>query len=106
MRTKAVFAAFATVAGLALLASAPAGASRHRCGGAGGGGGVAPSSSGGVGIVTGGGQHRRTCSTRGYVNPFNPKHWWAGRTDMGVDYGPSGRHAPVRAIGDAKVIGS
>src|SRR4051794_36242451 len=87
-----------------MLASAPAGASRHRCGGSGGGGGVNPSSSGGTG--TGTGQHRRTCSTKGYVNPFNARHWWAGRTDMGVDYGPAGKRAPIRAIGDAKIIGS
>jgi hypothetical protein len=106
MRTKALVAAFAIVAGLAMLASGPAGASRNRCGGSGGGGGVSPSSSGGTGTGTGGGEHRRTCSTKGYVNPFHAKHWWAGRIDMGVDYAVSGKRAPVVAIGDAKVIGS
>jgi hypothetical protein len=40
-----------------------------------------------------------------YVNPFAPRHWYAGRIDMGVDYVPI-RRQPVVAIGDAKVMGS
>ena len=108
MRKRALVTALAAVAVVGMLATAPAGAARHRCGGAGGGGGgVGPSSSGGTGSGgTGGGGHRRTCTSAGYVNPFPAKHWWAGRTDMGVDYGVVGQRAPVVAIGDAKVIGS
>ncbi len=108
MRKRALVTALAAVAVVGMLATAPAGAARHRCGGAGGGGGgVGPSSSGGTGSGgTGGGGHRRTCTSAGYVNPFPAKHWWAGRTDMGVDYGVVGPRAPVVAIGDAKVIGS
>jgi murein DD-endopeptidase MepM/ murein hydrolase activator NlpD len=106
-----LIAALAAAAIIGLLATAPASASRHRCGvgGGGGGGGVGPSSSGGTGsggTGSGGGGHRRTCTSAGYVNPFPPKHFWAGRTDMGVDYGVVGPRAPVVAIGDAKVIGS
>jgi murein DD-endopeptidase MepM/ murein hydrolase activator NlpD len=50
---------------------------------------------------TGTGTHDRT----GYVNPFKPTRWYAGRIDMGVDYVPLRRRAVV-AIGDAKILGS
>jgi murein DD-endopeptidase MepM/ murein hydrolase activator NlpD len=108
IRNRVLVVAIAAIGAVAMLASAPAGASNHRCSG-GGGGGIGPSLSGGTGsggTGTGSGGHRRTCTSAGYVNPFPPNHWWAGRTDMGVDYGVSGPRAPVRAIGDAKVIGS
>ena len=44
-------------------------------------------------------------SHHGYVNPFKPRRWYAGRIDMGVDYVPHRRHRVV-AIGDAKILGS
>jgi murein DD-endopeptidase MepM/ murein hydrolase activator NlpD len=103
IRSKAAGAAIATLAATAMAASVPAGAASPECGG---GGGVGSNGSGGTGVGGGGGGSTRNCSTKGYVNPFNPKHWWAGRTDMGVDYGPAGKRAPVVAIGDAKIIGS
>src|SRR4051794_1868356 len=101
MRNRGLIAAIAAIAGLGMLAlaSAPAGAERDRCGS----GSHLADGSGGVG--TGGG-HRRACSTAGFVNPFKHRHWWPGRTDMGVDYGPTGKRGPVVAIGDAKIIGS
>jgi len=101
MRNRGLIAAIAAIAvlGMLALASAPAGAERDRCGS----GSHLADGSGGVG--TGGG-HRRACSTAGYVNPFKHRHWWPGRTDMGVDYGPTGKRGPVVAIGDAKIIGS
>jgi murein DD-endopeptidase MepM/ murein hydrolase activator NlpD len=109
IRNRALAAAVVAAGVAAMIASAPAGAANQRCSGGGGGGGVGPANSGGTGSGGGtgtGGGHRRTCTSAGYVNPFSPKHWWAGRTDMGVDYGVTGPQAPVVAIGDAKVIGS
>jgi murein DD-endopeptidase MepM/ murein hydrolase activator NlpD len=108
IRTRPAGAAVAILVLAAGIASAPAGAARPACSGAGsggGGGGIGPgpNGSGGTGTIRG---HARSCSSKGYVNPFKPRHWWAGRTDMGVDYGPAGKRAPVVAIGDAKVIGS
>ena len=106
MRTRALIAAIAAVATASVLATAPVASARHSCRAGGGGGvgsGMAPDGSGGTG--TGGG-HRRTCASGQYVNPFKAKHWWPGRTDMGVDYGPTGKQAPVIAIGDAKILGS
>src|SRR4051812_24948735 len=58
---------------------------------------AAQASSGGTGV----GRHDHN----GYVNPFKPERWYAGRIDMGVDYVPLRRRAVV-AIGDAKILGS
>jgi hypothetical protein len=58
---------------------------------------LAGASDGGTGIA----HHDRA----GYVNPFKPRRWYAGRIDMGVDYVPLRRRAVV-AIGEAKIIGS
>ena len=52
-----------------------------------------------------GGTSSRRHNHNGYVNPFKPTHWYAGRIDMGVDY-VANRREPVAAIGDAKVLGS
>jgi murein DD-endopeptidase MepM/ murein hydrolase activator NlpD len=41
----------------------------------------------------------------GYVNPFAGPDWAPARTDMGVDWIPL-RPTPVRAIGDAVILGS
>lgn len=40
-----------------------------------------------------------------YVNPFVGPNWGPARTDMGVDWIPL-RPTPVRAIGDALILGS
>jgi hypothetical protein len=40
-----------------------------------------------------------------YVNPFRGGGWAPARTDMGVDWIPL-RTEPVRAIGDAEIIGA
>jgi len=40
-----------------------------------------------------------------YVNPFPAEKFWAGRIDMGVDYGVS-RRQPVLAMGKARILGS
>jgi hypothetical protein len=40
-----------------------------------------------------------------YVNPFAAAGWQPSRTDMGVDWVPT-RPLPVRAIGDALILGS
>src|SRR5205807_1517774 len=40
-----------------------------------------------------------------YTNPFADPAWFPARTDMGVDYLPLHR-LPVRAIGDAVILGS
>ncbi len=40
-----------------------------------------------------------------YVDPFTDDGWYPERTDMGVDWG-AGRKLPVRAIGDAVILGS
>ena len=52
-----------------------------------------------------GGTSTRSKESKGYVNPFNPRRWYAGRIDMGVDYVPHRRHRVV-AIGDAKIMGA
>jgi murein DD-endopeptidase MepM/ murein hydrolase activator NlpD len=78
--TKAAIAAASAGLAIAVLASVPAGAS-----------------TGG----TGAGRHDH----KGYVNPFKPGRWYAGRIDMGVDYVPRRRQRVV-AIGDAKILGS
>lgn len=42
---------------------------------------------------------------RPYVNPFTSPAWIPARTDMGVDWVPK-RKLPVRAIGNAVILGS
>src|SRR5256885_13333845 len=42
---------------------------------------------------------------RAYINPFADPAWAPARTDMGVDYLPM-HPLPVRAIGDAVILGS
>ena len=79
-RVKLGIAALSIAASIAVVATGPAGASN-----------------GG----TGSGHHDH----KGYVNPFKPGRWYAGRIDMGVDYVPRRTHAVV-AIGDAKILGS
>jgi hypothetical protein len=62
---------------------------------------VASAPAGAANGGTGAGSHDH----RGYVNPFKPARWWAGRIDMGVDYVARRKRAVV-AIGDAKILGS
>lgn len=62
---------------------------------------VASSSAG----ASDGGTSTRSQEPRGYVNPFKPRRWYAGRIDMGVDYAPRRRHRVV-AIGDARIMGA
>jgi hypothetical protein len=91
---KNAFLAAVAAAALTTAIVAPAGASHraHRCDG-----------SGGVGPKAG---KARRCADPLYVNPIRAKRWYAGRTDMGVDYVPTDRPVPVLAIGDAKILGS
>jgi hypothetical protein len=77
-RIRAGVAAFGIAAAIMVVASAPAGA------------------------LDGGTSVR---ARNGYVNPFKPRRWDAGRIDMGVDYTAHRRQAVV-AIGDAKILGS
>jgi hypothetical protein len=57
------------------------------------------STSGGIGTQS-------TCPVGNpYVNPMKGGRWLPGRIDMGVDLVPT-RRVPVRAIGDAKILGS
>jgi murein DD-endopeptidase MepM/ murein hydrolase activator NlpD len=84
-------AAIVTALALVIVPAATAGAGAPRCKGNHGGG-------------IGAGGH--PCHPDGsYVNPFKGQGWYPGRTDMGVDYSAK-RKQPMRAIGDARVIGS
>jgi hypothetical protein len=94
MRRKAGIAVAAAASAISIGVLAPAGASSGTC--------SEDSTSGGTGTSAG------SCEGIGggrYINPFRHQSWYAGRIDMGVDYMPKHRY-PVRAIGEAKIIGS
>jgi hypothetical protein len=115
-RNRLAFAAAGLASAATMIASAPTGVASTCGGGSGGGGGIGPSAlasaTGGAGVTTAHRRHRhhrrhRThrCAAAGYVNPIKGKAWWAGRTDMGVDYSVN-RRKPIRAIGNAVILGS